>query len=149
MISDLKTDVEKLTEPLINSEGFDLVDIKLSRYKSNFRLQIFIDSNNGVPLDKCVELSKIIGAALDVEDLLDSEYILEVSSSGLDRPLLTQRDFERKIGKDLKVEYSEDGKRKRIRGSLAKVDAAAIFINNDGGEFKIALSDIQQGKVVI
>jgi ribosome maturation factor RimP len=149
LISDLKTDIEKLAEPLISSEGFDLVEIKVSRYKSNFRLQIFIDSINGVPLDKCVELSKIIGAALDVEDILDSEYILEVSSSGLDRPLLSHRDFERKIGKDVKVEYTEDGKRKRIRGSLAKVDTAAILINCDGSEFKIALSDIQQGKVVI
>ncbi|MEE9441807.1 MAG: ribosome maturation factor RimP [candidate division Zixibacteria bacterium] len=149
MISDLKTDIENLAEPLLASEGFELVEIKLSRYKSNFRLQIFVDSDNGVTLDKCVELSKIIGAAVDVEDILDSKYILEVSSPGLDRHLHTQRDFERKIGKNIKVEYTEGGKKKRIRGSLTDVDTTTILINGEDGEFKIALSDIRQGKVVI
>ncbi|MFH1701555.1 MAG: ribosome maturation factor RimP [Candidatus Zixiibacteriota bacterium] len=149
MIIDLKTDIESLAEPLIASVGCELVETKLSRYKSDFRLQIFVDSDNGVTLDKCVELSKIIGAALDVEDILDSEYILEVSSPGLDRPLRTQRDFARKIGREIKVEYTEGGKKKRIRGSLSDVNDVAIIINGEEGEFEIALSDIQQGKAVI
>ena len=82
-------------------------------------------------------------------DLFDSKYILEVSSSGLDRPLSTEKDFRRKIGKDVKIEFDSNGKKKRVRGSLKEVDEQMIIVAAKEGDTRIALADTRKGKVII
>ncbi len=149
MISDVKTDVEKIIEPIISQEGFDLVEVKLSRYKNNYRLQVFADSDNGITLDQCAHLSRLTGAALDIADIFDSKYILELSSPGLDRLMTTERDFRRRVGEEVRIEYMEKGRKRRARGELTGVDTGQVTLDGKDGEIRIALDDINQGKVII
>jgi ribosome maturation factor RimP len=149
MIQDLKTDIQQLIEPLLEQEGFDLIEIKLSRYRKNYRLQIFVDSDHGVTLDECAFLSRLVGTALDTEDVIESRYVLELSSPGLDRPLLNQRDFKRRIGRTIEIALSEEGQDKMVAGKLTAVENDSIHLSGEDGDIKIPLADVRQGKIII
>lgn len=149
MAGDLKTDVENVAEPILTQEGYELVELKLARFKNTYRLQIFVDSDTGVTLDVCAHLSRLIGAALDLTDLFKSPYVLEISSPGLDRPLVTEGDFRRRVGEEVKVEYMDKGRTRRARGALTAVGTETISIAGKDGEITIALADVRQGKVII
>lgn len=149
MLKDLKTDIQELVTPLLEREGFDLVEIKLSRYKKDYRLQIFVDSDAGVTLGQCALLSRLVGTALDAGDVMDSRYILEISSPGLDRPLHNDRDFRRRIGENMAVEILRQGRKRTVTGTLTGVEESVIVLSGKDGEFKIPLADIQQGRIII
>jgi len=149
MIKDLKTEIENLAGPILEQEGYDLVEVKLSRFRNKYRLQVFTDSDTGVTLGQCAHLSRLLGSALDVADLFESPYILEVSSPGLDRHLHSERDFRRRIGKEVRIEYHVDGKLKTVRGQLALVEADRIRLSGEDGDMEIPLTHINYGKIVI
>jgi ribosome maturation factor RimP len=149
MLKDLKADIEKIVEAILQQEGFDLVEIKLSRYKKNYRLQIFADSDYGISIDDCAILSRLVGTALDMDDVMDNRYILEISSPGLDRPLQSDRDFKRKIGAAMAVDLIGDGREQTIRGTLTGIVNGMLVLIGEQGEIKIPLSDVRQGKIII
>lgn len=148
-VVDLKTEVEKLVIPILAQDHYDLVEIKLSRFRKNYRLQIFVDSDSGVTLDACAHLSDVIGMALDLNDLFDSRYILEISSPGLDRPVHTEKEFRRKIGRDLEIEMVEDGRIRTVRGNLVGVDSRALCLENNKGAMEIELAAVRQGREIV
>lgn len=87
--------VMDLVEPLLELQGFDLVELQVQQRKGRWLVRIFADGEDGISLEDCRRLSLEIGRVLDAEDLLPEPYVLEVSSPGLDRPLRTARDFRR------------------------------------------------------
>ena len=97
MLDDLKTEIEKIVQPILAEESYELVELKLSRYRQKYRLQVFINSDGGVIVDDCARFSGLIGTAVDLTDLMDEGYILEVSSPGIDRPLKKEAEFKRHI----------------------------------------------------
>jgi ribosome maturation factor RimP len=149
MIGELKTEIGKLIGPILSEEAFDLVEIKLSRYKKKYRLQVFIDSDHGVGIDDCARFSGLIGTALDVSNLISDSYILEVSSPGLERPLRSEADFRRRIGRNMQVDMVEEGYQRSIRGVLSKVRGERLYLTGDEGNFEVALTDVVQGRELI
>ena len=149
MIQDLKNDIEELVEPILSEDGFELVEVKLSRYKKRYRLQIFIDTEKGVLLDECARLSGLIGTALELTDFMDDGYILEVSSPGLDRPLCNDRDFRRNIGAKVRVFMAENGREKTVQGTIAGIEDENLVLSRKSGRVEIALRDVKQGKLII
>lgn len=149
MLRDLKTEIEKIVEPILTQEGYDLVEIKLSRFKKNYRLQIFADSDHGISIDNCAFLSRLVGTALDTSDVIDNRYILEISSPGLDRPLHSDRDFKRKIGEVMAVDVIEDGHERTVNGTLTGVENDTLILSGEAGEEKIVLSHVRQGKIIL
>jgi ribosome maturation factor RimP len=149
MIQDLKTEIERLVEPLLGAEGFDLIEIKLSRYKRNYRLQIFVDSDHGVTIGECAHLSRLVGTAMDTSDVIQNRYILEISSPGLDRPLHSDRDFKRKIGENMAVDVIDGDRNRTVKGILTGVEGDMLRLNGEDGEMSIRLSDVQQGRIII
>lgn len=95
--------LEKIIRAVAESEGADLVELTLSGGRRRRMLRVFVDRPGGITVDECARLNRLIGAVLDVEDLIDGPYVLEVSSPGLDRPLKTDRDFERSTGCKVRV----------------------------------------------
>ena len=93
-------------EHSINSIGFDLMEIECSPGSYGLKIVTFIDHLNGVTLDDCVKASKVIEPILDNENE-ESAYLLEVSSPGLNRKLITKEHFDRFIGKTVKVKLKE------------------------------------------
>ncbi|MBI5051051.1 MAG: ribosome maturation factor RimP [Nitrospirae bacterium] len=105
---DLEAKIREIIEPVMNSIGVNLEDIKLAKSGSRFLLRIFIDKEGGVTLDDCERASREIEAQLDVLDPIPSSYILEVSSPGLDRPIKRPGDFKQFTGKTVRVVTSTD-----------------------------------------
>ena len=149
LVRDLKTEIETTVEPILSGEGFCLVEIKLARYKQNYRVQVFVDSDHGVTIDDCARLSKLVGSALDVADIIDSRYVLEMSSPGLDRPLQDSRDFRRTIGRRMEVLVFRDGRESTLLGTLTGMDDEVLTLSDGNDAIRIALSDIRQGKIII
>jgi ribosome maturation factor RimP len=87
--------VTDLVQPLLQAQGFDLVELQLQQRKGQWLVRVFADVEGGISLEDCQKLSREIGQMLEAEDLIPSPYVLEVSSPGLDRPLRTAQDFRR------------------------------------------------------
>ncbi|SFY43903.1 ribosome maturation factor RimP [Streptomyces atratus] len=99
-----------LLEPLVSAEQLDLEEIEVSRAGRRRVLRIVVDSEEGVELDACAELSRAISAKLDETDAMgDGEYVLEVSSPGADRPLTEHRHYVRATGRLAKLHLHEGG----------------------------------------
>ena len=92
-----KKDYESRTEamlmPIVEAKGFELVDVEWVKEGANWYLRAYIDKENGITVDDCEEVSRALSDLLDEEDFISENYILEVSSPGLDRPLKKEKDF--------------------------------------------------------
>ncbi|MGI3186142.1 ribosome maturation factor RimP [Nioella aestuarii] len=116
--------------PLIEGMGFELVRIRLMSGKT-MTLQIMAERpEGGIEVDQCAEISTAVSALLDVEDPIEDNYTLEVSSPGIDRPLTRLKDFDTWQGYEAKLETEEliDGRR-RFKGELAGIDGDEVLIN--------------------
>jgi len=125
----LEARIARIVEPVANDLGYSLVRVKLTQ-ENGLTLQIMAEDQNGrFNITDCERLSKDVSPVLDVEDPIDREYHLEVSSPGIDRPLVRARDFANFIGHEAKIELSDllDG-RKRFRGLIKAVDGDTVTI---------------------
>jgi ribosome maturation factor RimP len=122
--------------PVIEGMGFELVRIRLMGGKTR-TLQIMADKpDGGIDVDDCGEISTAVSLVLDVEDPVEDQYILEVSSPGIDRPLTRLKDFDTWSGWEARVETTEliDGRR-RFKGTLAGTEGEEVLIEiEEGGE---------------
>jgi ribosome maturation factor RimP len=125
----LEAQIARIVEPVANDLGYSLVRVKITQ-ENGLTLQIMAEDANGrFAITDCERLSKDVSPVLDVEDPIDREYHLEVSSPGIDRPLVRARDFRTYIGHEAKIELGElvNG-RKRFRGIIAAVDDESVTI---------------------
>ena len=147
-MSDLiaKTSVDRrlagIVRPVVEDMGFDLVRLRLMGGKTP-TLQIMAERpEGGIEVDECAQISTAISAVLDVEDPIEDNYTLEVSSPGIDRPLTRLKDFERWEGYVAKLETDEliEG-RKRFKGALegTEGDEVLISIEDQGKPVTIGL----------
>ena len=145
--------ISALIEPTVEGLGFALVRVRLSGGRRPV-LQVMAErrSDGQMSVDDCTTLSRALSALLDVEDPIAGEYLLEVSSPGLDRPLVKADDFGRFAGHVARVETARplDGRRKftgRLIGLSA--DGAAVRIEVEGAERDLPLDDIAAAKLVL
>lgn len=87
--------IKDIVSPIIESQHIELVDVEFKREDQNMYLRIFIDKPGGVTIEDCQTVSRECDVVLDVEDFIQTQYVLEVSSPGLDRPLKRQEDYKR------------------------------------------------------
>jgi len=142
---------QSLLEPVVAAEGMELVDLEFVREHQGWILRLFIDKPGGVGLDDCTQVSRAVDTLLDVEDFIEHEYSLEVSSPGLNRPLTKPDHFRRAEGKKVKVKtYGPLGTppRKNFSGDVRSVDAEAVTVSVEGaGEFRIPFKDIAKANL--
>ncbi len=125
----LEARVARIVEPVANDLGYALVRVKITQ-ENGCTLQIMAEDANGrFTITDCERLSKDVSPVLDVEDPIDREYHLEVSSPGIDRPLVRARDYRTYLGHELKLELADalDG-RKRFRGLIEAVTDDTVTI---------------------
>jgi ribosome maturation factor RimP len=134
--------------PELAGLGFDLIEVEFGRHGSSGLLRLFIDRPGGVTLDDCAAASRVAGALLDRSDPIESEYMLEVSSPGIDRPLRRMKDFERFTGEAVKVRTSTSVEgRKKFSGRLAGISDGMIEIESDGATYRIHLENVKQANL--
>ncbi len=142
--------IRQIAERVTDSEGLELVDAQLLGGGRHRVLRLFIDKPGGVTHGDCENVSHQVGTILDVEDVIPGEgYTLEVSSPGVDRPLLKPRDYERFTGQKIKLQLREArANRKRFDGLLKAFDGAKITLEIEKGELlEIAFSDIEKANL--
>lgn len=152
----LEARIAAIVEPVIEDLGFRLVRVKLSGV-DGLTLQVMAERPDGtMTIDDCEIVSRGITPVLDVEDPIDREYNLELSSPGVDRPLVRAGDFSRWLGHLAKIELSVplDG-RKRFRGVLIAADADTVTLRleeelpNGQRDVELALRDIGDARLVL
>lgn len=149
--------IESIIVPTLTDMGFSLVQLKfVSGTKKT--LQILAEDSNGqMNIDECANLSRAVSAILDVEDAIDGEYLLEVSSPGLDRPLNSAEDFARFAGFTAKIRLDEGvSGRKNFKGKIvaANNENVSIKIGDEQGEenaqlFELPLDQISAARLVV
>ena len=134
---------EQLLEPILDGFGFELWDIEYVKEGKEFFLRVYIDKPGGIMIDDCVDVSRRLSDLLDAEDLIEDAYTLEVSSPGLTRKLVKDREYERSIGRDVDVKFykSVDGS-KETRGKLVAYNKDKITVENENGQQSYERSDI-------
>lgn len=128
--------IEKVVQELIADylveHDIELVEITYKRMQGEMTLRLFVDTSNGIRMDECEALNHYIGEVLDRDNVIAEHYVIEVASPGLDRPMKSDRDFERNVGKDIEVTTYEmiDG-RKTHEGRFIGMDKENIVIERD------------------
>ena len=143
---------QKLTElliPAVEETGKTLLGIEYISAGNNSVLRLFIDHENGINVDDCAEVSRQVGALLDVEDPISSEYSLEVSSPGVDRPLFELAHFQAVIGETVNVKISIplNGRRK-FKGPLVAIENDNLIIEVDSIDYELAIKNVDKANLV-
>lgn len=155
-MSDLiaKTAIDKrlaeIVRPVIEDLGFELVRLRLMAGRTP-TLQIMADRpDGGIDVDDCAQISTAVSAALDVEDPVDGEYALEVSSPGIDRPLTRLKDFDAFEGHEAKIETTEliEGQR-RFKGALRGTEGDEVLIEVPQGVIGLKFDWLDDAKLVL
>ena len=122
-------------KPVVEGENSELVDLEFSGGGSASVLRVYVDRSAGITLDQCADLSRKIGDMLDMEDLIPGRYRLEVSSPGLDRPLISGADFKRKMGERVRVFLKEslDGKTELV-GEIKELKEENLILRLESTE---------------
>ena len=124
---------EALLSPIVESNGFELVDVEYVKEAGNWYLRGYIDKPGGITVNDCETVSRAFSDRLDEEDFIEDSYIMEISSPGLDRPLKKEKDFARSIGKLVEIRtYRPIEKQKEFCGELTAYDNNSVTIDEEG-----------------
>jgi ribosome maturation factor RimP len=139
-----------MVHPILFNEGMELVDIEYRRESKGWVLRLYLDKEGGITLDDCTRISQEVGRGLDIEDFIQTPYILEVSSPGLTRPLKNEKDFMKCRHCVIKVKTLDPiENRRHFKGRLRGVSENKIEIEIDGGFFQIPLSNVVKANLEI
>ncbi len=143
--------VRRLAEPILADRGLELVDVEFRREARGWILRLYMDRTGGVTLQDCERVSQELGDHLDVEDVIDHPYHLEISSPGLDRPLTRDADFLGFLGKSARITTYEavEGQR-NFRGRLAGLVEGTVLLDlADGRQVRIPRGLIAKARLEI
>jgi ribosome maturation factor RimP len=148
---DRRERIREKAEAIAASEGVELVDLHYRREGPGWVLRLFIDKPGGVTHTDCQEISQQLGAQVEVEDLVPHRYTLEVSSPGLDRPLLKEADYTRFAGRSVRITTDRPVEgRRRFRGRLEGLTDGQVSLTTDEGErFELPLERVASARLEI
>ena len=148
MGEEIERAVSGMIEPIVISLGMEMVGVEYRREARGWVLRIYIDKEGGVSLDDCVLVSNEVGTVIDVEDLFESPYTLEVSSPGLNRALKKDRDFERFKGRLARIRtHDAIGGRRNFKGRLLGCTNAVIQVGIGGEVLDIPLLNVAKANL--
>ena len=125
---------EALITPILDSMGFELVDVEFVKEAGEWYLRSYIDKEGGITINDCEAVSRLFSEKLDEEDFIEESYIMEVSSPGLGRPLKKEKDYKRSMGKELEIRtYKVIDREKEFYGILQAYDDSSVTIETEEG----------------
>jgi len=142
--------LDALLSPSIQSLGFELLGCQLSGGNKRQCLRVYIDKpGSGISLGDCGMVSRQVAALLDVEDVIQGPYTLQVSSPGVDRPLFSLPHYQAAIGKRIRVRlHKRKPGRHNYTGQLESIEGAVLSVVVDGDRHHLPYDDIESGHVV-
>lgn len=120
---------EALLAPIVEEQGFELVDVEYVKEAGTWYLRAYIDKPGGITVDDCEAVSRKFSDVLDEKDYIEDTYIFEVSSPGLGRPLKKDKDFQRSLGEEVEIRtYRPIDRQKEFVGELKAYDKESVTI---------------------
>lgn len=149
-MANIEEKVEKLLQPIIEKEGYELYDVEYAKEGKNYFLRIFIDNEKGIDLNDCEKVNDAITDILDEENYIKEQYFLEVSSPGIERALRKDKHLEQNIGEQINVKLfkKDENGQKEYCGLLKGFDEQYINIEHEEQEVKIERKNVAQIKTV-
>ena len=146
-ILEIKQKLQELLTPILERHNAFLVDIVVRPERGAKILQTFLDTDRGITIDECAEISRELGRALSQEGFLQGPYHLEVSSPGTDKPLRLLRQFHKNVGRRFKVTYRQAEGPTTTFGTLESVDENKLTFSTDsGGSIRLEFAQIVEAK---
>jgi ribosome maturation factor RimP len=152
LLSDWKKMLDQIVDtitPVLDELGIDLVEAQLHGSSGRTILRVYVDVPGGISLAQCTAASRRISDILDRKDLMKDRYVLEVSSPGTDRPLRTESDFSRHIGRDVALKVQSEGDVREWRGKITSASDDGVHITSDAGTCSFPLDDIIDARIVV
>ncbi|GHE53968.1 ribosome maturation factor RimP [Roseivirga thermotolerans] len=153
-MKELTDQIKTLAESHLKDDSYFIVDVISKGVSGKTKILVLLDGDQGVTIDDCAELSRNLAEDIELEDLIDVAYVLEVSSPGLDHPLASLRQFRKNVGRKLRVRLKSGS---QIEGNLQVVNEAAIVLAAESKEKKkkvveekeISFADIEKANVLV
>ena len=146
----MKEQILKLIDPIIISMKYELWGLNIGQQNNSLKLTIYIDSKSGININDCEKVSNQVTHILDIENICNGDYILEVSSPGLDRVLMTKEHFAKYINKKVKLKLKWLVKnRKNIVGMIKDVNDNYVVINDKTDIYEIEYDSIDNARLKI
>jgi ribosome maturation factor RimP len=143
-----KNKMRELLEPTVEDLGYELVWIEMANQDKHKILRIYIDAPGGIQVDDCATVSRQISALLDVEDPMNAEYFLEVSSPGLDRPLVKPDHFKQFLGDQARIiMHTHVLGRRKFTGQMVEADDNSVVVEMDGESFELPYKDMDSARL--
>ncbi|QQX79185.1 ribosome maturation factor RimP [Shewanella sp. KX20019] len=140
--------VELLKAP-VEALGHELWGLEYIQAGKHSILRLYIDNEKGIFIEDCAETSRQVSAVMDVEDPISTEYTLEVSSPGVDRPLFTAQQYELYTGETVKVQLTMPvAGGRNLKGTVIGVEGQMLTLSVDGNELIVALDNIRKGNLI-
>ncbi len=138
-----------LIEPIVEGLGYECVGIEYNPHPTHGMLRIYIDSENGILLDDCTKVSHQLSGMLDVEDPIQGEYQLEVSSPGADRPFFKLSQFESYVGNTVNLNlFKPIDKRRKITGLIQAVEGDSVILLEGEQTIKVPFQAMSKARLV-
>jgi ribosome maturation factor RimP len=140
---DLQHKIEELAAPFLHPIDAFIVDIQIVPSEQRRVVQLYIDTDTGITIGQCSELSRQLSAALEIQDVVPNSYILEVSSPGLKKPLRLLRQYKKNIGRQFQVRFKKDDGVGEILAKLAGVENEHLtFVTDKNENYTIPFNEI-------
>lgn len=141
--------LQALLEPVVTGLGYEFVGLEMTGGTGQEILRIYIDHADGISAEDCEAVSHQVSGVLDVEDVIPGQYVLEISSPGLDRPLFTAAQYRQFVGFEVNLRLKFPVReRRRLRGWLRQVSDAGIELEVDGEQWQVPFSSIERTRLV-
>ena len=142
--------IQALIEPIVAERGLEMVELSYRPYAGQLHIRVLVDCPTGATIERCAHVNRLISQSLEQANLIEERYTVEVSSPGLDRPLVSRRDFERAIGEQLRLIVDEgEGRVQERHGMVLAVAAENVVLKTDAGNVTLPLGQIRTAKKIL
>ena len=146
----MRNEITNLIKPVILSMGYEFWGLIIGQQNNHLKFTLYIDSGSGININDCEKVSNQVTHLLDSEEVCNVDYVLEVSSPGFDRILITHDHFKRYLNEKVKVKLKWlVNNRKNINGVIKSVNAEYVLINENNENYKIKYDSIDSARLKI
>jgi len=147
-MNSLRENIVQIAEEITSSSGFFLIDIVVRGTERNRVIEVFVDGEKNITAKDCAEISRKINEIFEAKELIKAAYRLDVSSPGIERPLLYFKQYPKHINRKFEITYSNGDEKKKLKGTLIKIEGEYLtFLTNK--EQAIKFKDIINAKVLV
>jgi ribosome maturation factor RimP len=147
-MNSFKENIVEIAKEISTANGFFLIDVIIRGTERNRVIEVFIDGERNITAEDCAEISRNINRILEEKEMIDYAYRLDVSSPGIDKPLIYPEQYPKHINREFEITYYSGENKRKYKGTLIKVDGQALTFSSDR-ELIINFNDIINAKVLV